>query len=117
MQKQVPYPGVSTASCLNIGIRAAFEGALRGLVRGALGRVDEAKIGRAERLCVGGSLLRLGTRVPGSDGAAIWGPDLGAQGGWSPGDARTLQVLYRDPTGPCAAGSNLTNALAVTFGP
>ncbi|MED6335660.1 MAG: hypothetical protein VYE81_09685 [Planctomycetota bacterium] len=67
--------------------------------------------------CVGGSLLRLGTRVPRSDGAAIWGPDLGAQGGWSPGDARTLQVLYRDPAGPCAAGSNLTNALAVTFGP
>jgi pantothenate kinase type III len=44
LQKQVPYPGVSTASCLNIGIRAAFEGALQGLVRVALQRVDEAKI-------------------------------------------------------------------------
>ncbi|MDP6990583.1 MAG: FG-GAP repeat protein [Planctomycetota bacterium] len=68
-------------------------------------------------LCVGGPLTRLGIRVPGAEGDAVWGPGLSATGGWTPGDQRALQVLYRDPPGPCGAESNLTNALTVTFAP
>ncbi|MAF67656.1 MAG: hypothetical protein CMJ84_18625 [Planctomycetes bacterium] len=67
--------------------------------------------------CIGGQLARLGTRVPGSDGATAWAPGLAPPGGWAPGDQQTLQALYRDPGGPCGAGSNLSNALTITFAP
>lgn len=68
-------------------------------------------------LCVEGSIVRLGVAVPDAAGAAVWGPGLGALGGWSAGDRRRFQVWYRNPGGPCGSGFNLTNALEVGFLP
>jgi len=70
-------------------------------------------------LCVGGGLKRLGIQSCEYTGSAIWGPGLGAQAGWSPGDTRYFQVWHRDsPTqGPCGTGFNLTNAYELSFAP
>jgi len=68
--------------------------------------------------CAGGSVVRLGVRQPDANGAATWGPGLGAQGGWQPGDTRRLQIWYRDPNGsPCGTGFNLTNGHELVFLP
>lgn len=66
-------------------------------------------------LCIGGGLKRLGTGVAGP--AAIFGPGLQAQGGWSAGETRYFQAWYRDPFGACGGEFNTTQALAVTFTP
>ncbi len=67
--------------------------------------------------CAGGSIRRLGVRIPSVAGAANWGPGLGAAGGWGAGDSRTFQVWYRDPSGsPCGNGFNLSQGVAITFG-
>lgn len=65
--------------------------------------------------CAGGNVLRLGVRLPNASGAASWGPGLNLAGGWLPGDTRNFQVWYRDPSGPCGGGFNLSNGLAVQF--
>ncbi len=66
--------------------------------------------------CAGGSIVRLGVRVPDAGGVANWGPGLGASGGWVSGDTRYFQTWYRDPSGsPCGSGFNLTNGVALTF--
>ncbi len=66
--------------------------------------------------CAGGSVVRLGVKTPSPAGAATWGPGLGASGAWVPGQARYLQVWYRDPqAGPCGTGFNLSNGLAAHF--
>jgi hypothetical protein len=66
--------------------------------------------------CAGGSVVRLGVKIPNAAGSATWGPGLGATGGWGTGDTRTLQGWYRDPSGsPCSNGFNLTGAVEVTF--
>jgi Lectin C-type domain len=68
--------------------------------------------------CAGGSIVRLGVRVPDAGGAASWGPALGTSGGWASGDTRRFQVWYRDPVGsPCGAGFNLSHGVELVFGP
>jgi hypothetical protein len=66
--------------------------------------------------CAGGSVVRLGVRTPSPAGIATWGPGLAATGAWTPGEARYLQVWYRDPQGgPCGTGFILSNGLAAHF--
>ncbi|MED6335349.1 MAG: VCBS repeat-containing protein [Planctomycetota bacterium] len=66
--------------------------------------------------CAGGSVVRLGVKIPNSAGSATRGPGRGATRGWGTGDTRTLQGWYRDPSGsPCSNGFNLTGAVEVTF--
>ncbi len=65
--------------------------------------------------CAGGSVQRLGVRVPNAAGEASWGPGLATAGGWAPGDTRRFQTWYRDPAGPCGSGFNLSNGLELTF--
>jgi plastocyanin len=68
--------------------------------------------------CAGGTVVRLGVRVPDTAGVANWGAGLGATGGWSSGDTRMFQVWYRDPSGGwCGSGFNLTTGNQVTFAP
>ncbi|MDP6764391.1 MAG: lectin-like protein [Planctomycetota bacterium] len=68
--------------------------------------------------CAGGSVKRLGVRVPDGSGAAEWGPGLAPMGQWGPGDVRYFQGWYRDPQGsPCGANFNLSNGVEVVFWP
>lgn len=67
--------------------------------------------------CAGGAVVRLGVTTSGAGGLAFWGPGLAAAGGWSPGSTRRFQAWYRDPSGPCATGSNFTNSIEATFVP
>jgi hypothetical protein len=67
--------------------------------------------------CAGNNVRRLGVMVPTALGQTTWGPGLNAAGGWGAGDTRHLQGWYRNPTGPCGSGFNLTNAISVTFAP
>jgi hypothetical protein len=65
--------------------------------------------------CAGINLVRHGTQVPDASGTASWGGGLiGAHGGQS-GDVRRWQTWYRDPSGPCQSGFNLTNAIELTY--
>ncbi len=68
--------------------------------------------------CAGGSLRRLGVRVPDVAGAASWGPGYAATEGWTSGETRYFQVWYRDSVGgPCLNGFNLSSGRAATFSP
>ena len=68
--------------------------------------------------CVSGVVQSLGVAWTDAAGEAHWGPGLGAAGGWSPGDTRVFQIVYRDPgSSPCASGFNLTNSVEVDFQP
>ena len=67
--------------------------------------------------CAGGNVRRLGVKSPDSNGAATWGPGLNALGGWSAGQTQRFQAWYRDPSGPCATGFNLSHGVEVTFQP
>ena len=70
----------------------------------------------------------LGTTAADPLGRGTWGPGLRAtaerraigglgNGAWNIGETRYFQVLYRDPTGSCGNGFNLTNGASVTFEP
>lgn len=67
--------------------------------------------------CVGGQVVRLGVDTADAEGNAIWGPGLAALKGWDESDQFAFQGWYRDPSGPCQTGFNLTNALDVVFEP
>ena len=68
--------------------------------------------------CAGGSIRRLGIRVPSAGGTASYGPGLAAAGGWNSGETRHFQVWYRDPvSSPCGTTFNLSNGVTVTFTP
>ena len=43
--------------------------------------------------------------------------DLLGESGWDEDDHFAFQGWYRDPSGPCDTGFNLTNALDVVFEP
>jgi len=86
--------------------------------RDAVAGGDGLPLGAGLR-CAGGTALRLGFRLENGSGAMGWGPGLGAEGDWGPGDVRRFQVLYRDvlPGAPCRSGVNLTNGIEVVFRP
>lgn len=70
-------------------------------------------------LCAGGSVVRLRVLVPGGEGSASYPAagdvPLGVLGGVQAGDVRRYQVWYRDATGPCGSGFNLTHGLEVVW--
>lgn len=86
--------------------------------------IDNAPLGDGLR-CVDSPLYRFGIRSTGSAGRFDSGPGLVAYGDQAfdslghifSGQTWYFQAWYRDPGGPCGAGSNLTSALAVTFEP
>lgn len=66
--------------------------------------------------CTNTQSIRLGVRFMDPSGDATFGPGLAALGGFSAGTVRHFQVWYRDPViSVCGTGSNLTNALTVTY--
>ena len=71
--------------------------------------------------CAGGSISRIGLRTANASGEIHWGPSFGnplvsTRTGAVPGDGRTYQLWYRDPSGgPCSSGFNLTNAVRVNW--
>lgn len=67
--------------------------------------------------CADGDVVRLDLRASDEFGVVRFGPGLGAAGGWSVGEMRTLQVWYRDPQGPCGSGFNTTQARELVFAP
>jgi hypothetical protein len=68
-------------------------------------------------LCAGGTVLRLQADQASASGVAHFGPGLAGVGQWTAGSTWNFQAWYRDPAGPCAQGSNLSNAIRVTFLP
>lgn len=75
--------------------------------------------------CVGGQTYRYGAQSSGGSGSITLGPGLAAlscssfpaSGCIAAGTTWRFQFWHRDPDGPCGSGSNVTNGLAVTFGP
>jgi hypothetical protein len=75
--------------------------------------------------CVGGNTRRWPLKSSGATGSFSYGPGMAAYamsnfppGFWlSPGSIWHFQSWYRDPAGPCATGSNLSNAATATFTP
>ena len=66
--------------------------------------------------CAGGSVIRLGVKMPDGTGTATWGPGLTSKDAWDAGDVKRFQVWYRDPIGvPCGTQFNLTNGIEVGF--
>ena len=63
-------------------------------------------------LSTAGGSLQLGPGLA-AQGAALFGPP----GTIQPGSSWSFQLWYRDPQGPCGAGSNLSSAVSATFTP
>ncbi|MFT7484206.1 MAG: hypothetical protein ACI9F9_000046, partial [Candidatus Paceibacteria bacterium] len=66
--------------------------------------------------CSGGSLKRYAVQNSGAMGT-MQQPNIASLGLVSAGDTRHLQCWYRDPSGPCSGGFNVSNAYTVTFQP
>lgn len=67
-------------------------------------------------LCAGNPTVRLGMiQLDSGGGASSTGISLVTQGAVIPGETIYYQLWYRDNTGPCGTGSNLTNGLGVTW--
>jgi len=77
------------------------------------------------RRCLAGPISRFAPKNSGASGSATYGPGLAALTvasfpavNWIvPGAVLGFQSWYRDPTGPCGSGSNLSNAVRATFVP
>jgi len=68
--------------------------------------------------CVGGPIKRLYVVSSDGSGFAAWPPSLSAQGGWTSGDTRWMQIWYRDAMGsPCGGGFNVSSGVEVLFTP
>jgi hypothetical protein len=71
----------------------------------------------------GGGLYRFGAQLSGADGAfeqrdvVAHSQAFAPPGQLQPGATWNFQCWYRDPAGPCSAGTNLTNAVEVLFRP
>lgn len=65
-------------------------------------------------LCLGPA-SPAGLRLASPGGAATWGP--GGIVTWPLGQSSHAQVVYRDPSGPCAQGFNATQAVLITAAP
>jgi hypothetical protein len=73
--------------------------------------------------CVYGSIFRYQLKSSGATGSATWGPGFAAfstkwpTGTITAGSTWYFQGWYRNQTGPCGKGSNLSNAVQVDFVP
>jgi YVTN family beta-propeller protein len=74
--------------------------------------------------CVGGSVFRFPILNAGSAGTIGFGPVVGFSnsvfgpgGQISVGSTWNYQGWYRDPNGACSSSFNLTNGMAITYGP
>ncbi len=75
--------------------------------------------------CINLPVLRHATKSSGATGGFALGPGIaalslarfGASGTISAGDTIYFQTWYRDSTGPCGTGSNVSSAIKVTFLP
>jgi hypothetical protein len=68
--------------------------------------------------CAGGSVIRVGVRVPNAAGNASWSTGVLVTLAVVTGDTRRFQVWYRDPVGgPCGSAFNLTQGVEVSFTP
>lgn len=75
--------------------------------------------------CVANPFRRYGSFNSGPGGMAVKGPGIQANSCATlppaycigPGSTWNFQVWYRNPTGPCGLGTNLTNGLTVTWTP
>ncbi|MCB9915299.1 MAG: hypothetical protein H6828_09135 [Planctomycetes bacterium] len=68
--------------------------------------------------CVGGGVIRFAPKNSGTAGTISYGPGLiGGGAPWAPFQTVRFQGWYRDPSGPCGNGFNLSNALSVIFTP
>lgn len=68
--------------------------------------------------CAGINVLRLQVAVANAAGDAASSLSISRTAGLAPGDVRYCQWWYRDPVpSPCGQGFNLSNGLAVTWGP
>jgi len=66
-------------------------------------------------LCAGSPIVRLQILALDSSGAASSSVPIAAKGGATPGVSRIYQTWFRDPQGPCGAGSNLSAALRIDW--
>lgn len=77
------------------------------------------------RRCIIAPFSRFGVKNSGPLGSATYGPGLAAYSvanfpvfNWIvPGSTFGFQTWYRDPTGPCGNGSNMSNAVQAAFVP
>jgi len=69
------------------------------------------------RRVLGGAVQRILTGFTAFDGFATSGFELGWRQLWAPGSTVYFQAAYRDGSGPCGGGINLTNGVALTFTP
>ena len=82
------------------------------LVNGGLGSVWNDGL-----RCAGGGLIRLQLVFTDGSGNSATSIDLAVKGEVSAGDTRRYQMWYRDPVGsPCAAFSNTSNGIEITWG-
>lgn len=65
--------------------------------------------------CAGGPLVRLGVEFTDAAGNASSQGSLSAQEGLVPGTTRTYQFWYRDVSGPCGTGFNLSNGYVIPW--
>lgn len=68
-------------------------------------------------LCGAGTFKRFASITPSFPGHASFGPGLAALGGFTAGETWSFQAWFRDPTGPCGSGANLSNSIVVRYGP
>jgi hypothetical protein len=75
--------------------------------------------------CAGGAIFRYGAGFSGPGGTYTLGRGVagascalfGVPGCIDAGETWHFQGWYRDPTGPCGSGWNVTNGLSITFTP
>jgi ELWxxDGT repeat protein len=75
--------------------------------------------------CTGGSTTRWPGKFSDPAGTVTYGPGLAAFAATNlpagfhagPGETWTVQYWYRDPSGPCGAGSNISSGASVIFTP
>jgi hypothetical protein len=71
--------------------------------------------------CAGGTVIRLVTRINTANGSSypdVLDPPISIRGAIpAGGGTRTYQVWYRNQSGPCGSGHNLTNGVLVAWRP
>lgn len=77
--------------------------------------VTETPLGDGLR-CAGGFLKRYTTQNSGASGTIAQG-NLASIDGLMAGDTRHFQCWYRDPSGPCGMGFNVSHGVTVSFRP